>query len=145
MNYCLNREPNFFKNTKFAVDAFHFMHHTNCNATFNSAWISERDAKINSSLSEQKNLRISILAANFPKMSPRNAFTQLWYLVTRLNRYECRHFASFGTRVNRINGMIARFEEFCHSTLPVDQCPDEIISTVISDECESEWEDDICE
>lgn len=111
LTYCLNREPEFFKDTKFAVDAFHYAHHTNCNMTFNSILLSNVDPKIKSSLAEQKNLRISILTSNFPKMHPRNAFLILWYLVSRLNRYESNYFVTFGLKDSKLDILRRRIDQ----------------------------------
>lgn len=96
--YCLNNEPLFFRNTKFSIDAFHYHHHTNCNSSFNSLHITARDPALQASLTEQKNLRFAVLKATFAKMHPRNSLPMLYYLATRLNRYEWAHFVSYGSK-----------------------------------------------
>lgn len=96
--HCLNNEPMFFKNTKFAIDAFHYAHHTNCNPSFNSLKITARDPGLQASLTEQKNLRFAVLKSFFAKMHPRNSLPMLYFLATRLNRYEWLYFVSHGNK-----------------------------------------------
>ena len=52
--YCLNRNPNLFKDSVFLVDAFHYKSHTNCSHSYDSA-NSLCMAGLSSGLHEQKN------------------------------------------------------------------------------------------
>jgi hypothetical protein len=52
--YCLNRAPELFIDTKFLVDAFHYSGHTNCSHSFNSA-LHQSMFRISSVVHEQKN------------------------------------------------------------------------------------------
>lgn len=36
-------------------------------------------------------------------MHPRNAFLILWYLVSRLNRYESKYFVTFGQKNSKLD------------------------------------------
>ena len=52
--YCMNRAPHLFMDTKFFVDAFHYSGHTNCCRSFNS-FLHKSLYKISSVVHEQKN------------------------------------------------------------------------------------------
>jgi hypothetical protein len=52
--YCMNRAPHLFMNSKFLVDAFHYGGHTNCSYSFNSG-LHKSLYGISSVLHEQKN------------------------------------------------------------------------------------------
>ena len=52
--YCLNRAPELFIDTKFLVDAFHYKGHTNCSHSFNSG-MHQSMFRISSVVHEQKN------------------------------------------------------------------------------------------
>jgi hypothetical protein len=56
--YCLNRAPELFQDTKFLVDAFHFGGHTNCSSSFNSGMHRSLHG-FSSVLHEQKNALIA--------------------------------------------------------------------------------------
>ena len=72
--YILNREPWFFRFTRFFIDWFHFRGHTHCSDNYNSKFY---EFITNASMSEQKNAFLSSLKEHAPFM---NQFTLLWYL-----------------------------------------------------------------
>ena len=52
--YCVNREPDFFKNSVFVIDKFHYRNHTACSRSFNSC-LYPNAAVLNSQICEQFN------------------------------------------------------------------------------------------
>ena len=52
--FCLNREPTFFKNSRFLIDKFHFINHKACSRTFDSRLYPET-SRLNSQVCEQFN------------------------------------------------------------------------------------------
>lgn len=58
--YCLNREPAFFKHTQFAVDRFHWRGHVGCSAGYClDKYKSAQIENINSQVNEQANAGLS--------------------------------------------------------------------------------------
>ena len=71
MDYCMNRDPGFFRNTKFLVDRFHWKNHTGCSPALN---ISKHETfkKINSEANEQQNALLKKLKPQVSYMNPEN-------------------------------------------------------------------------
>ena len=84
-NFCLNREPEFFKNTRVLVDATHYAGHKKCNPGYNSKRY--RDIK-NSSLAEQKNRFLRLLETQALCMGQINFMRFVRHFVYRLNKRE---------------------------------------------------------
>lgn len=67
-NYCLNREPAFFKDTRFFVDGFHWYNHTACARSYDSKLI--EDMRLwNTQLAEQCNSALKIVKNSVTRMS----------------------------------------------------------------------------
>lgn len=129
--FCYNNEPQFFQNTRFAIDSFHYVNHKNCNTAFNSIHISERNSKLQFSLSEQKNLRFALLRPAFSKMHPRNSLPLLIYMRSRLNRYEWSHLITYGQKGTPLQSVKTRFklnQELIRSEDDVEDEDDELDS-----------------
>ncbi|XP_078658194.1 uncharacterized protein LOC144903683 [Branchiostoma floridae x Branchiostoma belcheri] len=73
--YCLNREPTFFRDTLFCVDRLHWINHTGCSAGYcmdsyhNHSSIDVQ--KINSQVNEQANAGLKRIKAQLAYMAPR--------------------------------------------------------------------------
>ena len=61
--FAANREPDFFRNTLFVVDKFHWPNHTSCSRSFNSRLYPQSNAA-NSQLAEQFNKTLKKLATS---------------------------------------------------------------------------------
>jgi hypothetical protein len=87
MEYCLNREPEFFKDTKFIIDAFHYKSHIGCNPSFNSNKFPKLlDDRI-TTWSENQNKKLKPIKARMMFMSLHRFCLYLIYQMTRLNSY----------------------------------------------------------
>lgn len=84
-NFFLNREPVFFKDTRFNVDASHYLGHSKCNPGYNSKRYN--DVK-NSALAEQKNRLLRLLETQAICMGQVNFIRFVRYFVYRLNQRE---------------------------------------------------------
>lgn len=98
--YCLNRDPNFFKITKFLVDRFHWSNHKGksvhcyqcilcmyhdfigCSRAYNIDYYPSLN-HLNTEVNEQANSSISMLKSQLSYMNKRNFFNHLklflWY------------------------------------------------------------------
>ena len=87
LQYVLNREPEFFKNTRFAVDAMHYREHKHCGPDFDSSLYA---AITNSPLAEQKNsvLRQLENVASYMSQTTFMYFMRHW--LHRMQRIEMR-------------------------------------------------------
>jgi hypothetical protein len=84
--YCMTREPNFFKNTKMAIDRFHASNHTSCSpAAFlqNYMAVDPRLAPINTSAAECGNSGIKRIRKSVSYMTQERAivFTKVFLSV----------------------------------------------------------------
>lgn len=71
--YCLNREPAFFKCTQFAVDRFHWRGHVGCSAGYClNKYESAEVERINSQVNEQANAGLQHIKAQLSYMSAEN-------------------------------------------------------------------------
>lgn len=84
MDYCLNREPEHFKNTCFLVDAMHYKNHTNCSCAFN---IKESGPykRFNSQLCEQKNAKLVTIRDSAAYMKQTNFIFLMRHVLYLLN------------------------------------------------------------
>jgi len=71
MSYALNRDPFFWKETRFFVDRFHWGNHTSCSASFNLRLIHEF-ARLNSQVTEQTNSSLGKLRTQLAYMTMEN-------------------------------------------------------------------------
>lgn len=86
-NYCLNREPLFFQNTRFLCDEPHWKGHKHCCPAYNSG----RYADIgNCSLAEQKNSFVRLLETQALFMGQLTYLRILRHFLYRLNQQEGR-------------------------------------------------------
>ncbi|KAH3799822.1 uncharacterized protein LOC127838876 isoform X1 [Dreissena polymorpha] len=69
--YCLNRDPVFFKHTQFKVDSLHFKNHTACGPAYELKRYPAY-AKFNSQVVEQANSRLQRLKASLSYMTQNN-------------------------------------------------------------------------
>ncbi|XP_070549105.1 uncharacterized protein [Ptychodera flava] len=72
--YCLNREPAFFKNTMFLVDRLHWCNHTGCSSGYNmNTYKTNSEIKnLNSQICEQTNAAVSRIKSQLAYMLPDN-------------------------------------------------------------------------
>ena len=71
--YCLNREPHFFENTRFAVDRFHWRGHIGCSKGYSlDAYSQKRIKGINSQVNEQANSGLQKIRGQLAYMSVEN-------------------------------------------------------------------------
>ncbi|XP_070550589.1 uncharacterized protein [Ptychodera flava] len=86
--YCLNREPAFFKNTMFLVDRLHWCNHTGCSSGYNMK--TYRDNKeiveLNSQICEQMNASISRIKSQLAYMLPDNFVFHAALFLSIINR-----------------------------------------------------------
>ena len=68
-DYCLNREPEFFKNTHFWHDIFHFINHT-CGINFKSGRVLGLEG-INSEICEQAKFLLAVCQVHFKSLVTR--------------------------------------------------------------------------
>ena len=66
-DYCLNREPYFFRNSKFLVDRFHWFNHAACARSYNLS-LYEQYAHVNSQVAEQWNSALKRIKATVGQM-----------------------------------------------------------------------------
>ncbi|XP_077992815.1 uncharacterized protein LOC144446848 [Glandiceps talaboti] len=68
--YCLNREPVFFKNTMFLVDRLHWCNHTGCSSGYNMKTYKTNIeiSNLNSQICEQTNATISRIKSQLAYM-----------------------------------------------------------------------------
>jgi hypothetical protein len=66
--YCLNRAPEFFKNTTFLVDRFHWFNHVGCASSYNLSLYTELE-DLNSQVAEQCNSALSKIKPLVSQMS----------------------------------------------------------------------------
>lgn len=83
-DYVLNRFPNYFKNTKFFVDGFHFNAHSNCAQTYDSGM--HKFMNVNTSLAEQKNSKLRHIKNTTPFMKARTFFSKIIYAIHKINK-----------------------------------------------------------
>ena len=71
--YCLNREPNFFANTLFVVDRFHWRGHVGCSSGYCLDTYKHMSLKeINSQVNEQANAGLQRIRGQLAYMTPQN-------------------------------------------------------------------------
>ena len=71
--YCLNREPQFFKGTRFAVDRFHWRGHVGCSKGYSlDAYIDRQVKGINSQINEQANSGLQRIKGQLAYMGVEN-------------------------------------------------------------------------
>ena len=71
--YCLNREPQFFSNTLFAVDRFHWRGHVGCSAGYSLDTYKNMSLReINSQVNEQANAGLQRIRGQLAYMTPEN-------------------------------------------------------------------------
>jgi hypothetical protein len=92
--YCLNREPDFFADTLFVIDAFHAKGHTKCApAAFLTTYsnIDPRLAHINSSAAECGNSGLSRIRKSVSYMSQERAIQYTKTFISIWNRLRIRN------------------------------------------------------
>ncbi|XP_077986107.1 uncharacterized protein LOC144440592 [Glandiceps talaboti] len=71
--YCLNREPEFFKHTIFLVDRLHWCNHTGCSSGYNMNVYKNSEVRtLNSQICEQTNAVIARIRSQLAYMLPDN-------------------------------------------------------------------------
>jgi hypothetical protein len=83
--YVLNREPEFFANTKFLVDSFHYKSHVNCNPSYNSGEYVLLMKKEIAHFAEIQNQKLTKMKKTVLFMLLRHFSLILIYFVARLN------------------------------------------------------------
>eukprot|EP00111_Clytia_hemisphaerica_P009034 TCONS_00026469-protein len=69
--YALNRDPIYFRSTKFLVDRFHWRNHTACSLGYNMKFYPFLE-NINSEVNEQENAKVKKLKSQLAYMTPDN-------------------------------------------------------------------------
>lgn len=82
--YCLNRAPEFFKDTRFVVDRFHWANHTACGYGYDMTLYCDLDTA-NSQVAEQQNSRLRQLADAAATMRQDTFMMNLRYYFACLN------------------------------------------------------------
>ncbi|CAG2234981.1 unnamed protein product [Mytilus edulis] len=81
-SYCLNRDPDFFKDTLFVVDNLHWGNHTSCSRVYEAKFHPEL-SKVNTQMVEQNNAKLRKLKSNLSYMNYDNFMSHLkfflWY------------------------------------------------------------------
>ena len=90
--YCLNREPAFFSNTKFLVDRFHWKGHIDCSTGYSlDAYKHSKFKEINSQVNEQANAGLQWIKGQLAYMSLDNfMFTLSLFLAVRTRIYKTK-------------------------------------------------------
>jgi hypothetical protein len=91
--YCMTREPEFFADTQFVIDAFHAQGHTKCtNAAFltNYCKVDPRLSYINSSAGECGNSGLARIRKSLSYMSQDHAFIYAKTFLSVWNRLQIR-------------------------------------------------------
>jgi hypothetical protein len=78
--YCLNRAPAFFRETRFVVDRFHWCNHTACSAAYNMSLYADI-THVNSELAEQVNSALQYIRPNIAAMTTRSAVMVLRFFL----------------------------------------------------------------
>ena len=87
MQYCLNREPHFFRSTLFAVDRFHWRGHVGCSAGYCLNSYKQLAIKeINSQVNEQANAGLQRIQGQLAYMTPENFMFTLKLFLSIKNK-----------------------------------------------------------
>lgn len=81
----MNREPEFFKNTKFLVDGLHYANHVNCNPAFDVRSYPDFDTII-TPMAENCNRRLRKIGCSPLFMNAKNFCTLLLWWIWCYNR-----------------------------------------------------------
>lgn len=85
--YCLNREPAFFSNTKFLVDRFHWKGHIGCSGGYSlDVYKHSKIREINSQVNEQANAGLQRIKGQLAYMSLDNFMLTLSLFVAVKNK-----------------------------------------------------------
>ena len=88
-SYCLNREPIFFKNTKFFVDRFHFKGHKGCSEGYSlNSYVTIDKQAINTQVNEQANAGIQKLKGHVSYMTVKNFMHTLTLYICGKNYFK---------------------------------------------------------
>lgn len=85
MQYCLNREPKWFKGTRFVIDHMHYNDHKHCPLDYDSYFCPSIK---NSSLAEQRNRIIRTLEHNCGYMTQLSFLVYFRHFVHRMNKWQ---------------------------------------------------------
>ena len=85
--YCLNREPHFFRSTLFAVDRFHWQGHVGCSAGYCLNGYKQMAIKdINSQVNEQANAGLQRIRGQLAYNTPENFMFTLKHFLSLKNK-----------------------------------------------------------
>ena len=84
-HFCLSREPEYFKNTRFLIDEMHFNDHKKCSPNYSTKLYPKVR---NSPLAEQKNSFLRLLASQSAYMSQITFLHYTRYFIHRLNKLQ---------------------------------------------------------
>ncbi|XP_065052628.1 uncharacterized protein LOC135681910 isoform X2 [Rhopilema esculentum] len=74
--YCLNRDPSYFRTCKFLVDRFHWKNHTGCAESYDVSRY-PRFEGINTQINEQRNSTLKVLKSQLSYMNKKNFINHL--------------------------------------------------------------------
>ena len=101
--YCLNREPLFFKNTRFYVDRFHWFNHTCCARSYNiDLYDDVLLDTLNTQVAEQWNAKLKTIKSSATKMSQELFMVSLRLFLDFWNEKKIKY-------VNAVNAQAARY------------------------------------
>eukprot|EP00736_Rhodelphis_marinus_P013988 Rmarinus@m.18561 len=83
-SYCLNREPERFKHTRFFIDDFHIRNHKRCSPAYEVKQHAEY-GDYATSFAEQVNSRLNRIVGSLSFMKQKNFLVSLRYFMYRLN------------------------------------------------------------
>ena len=85
--FCLNREPYYFRNTLFVVDRFHWRGHVGCSAGYClNSYTQMAIKEINSQVNEQANAGLQRIRGQLAYMTPENFMFTLTLFLTIKNK-----------------------------------------------------------
>jgi len=83
-DYCLNRQPDHFRNTLFLVDKFHWFGHTACSRTYNLTQYPAY-AGLNSQIAEQFNSALARIKCSVSQMTQRTFMFSVRFFLQMQN------------------------------------------------------------
>ncbi|XP_069105019.1 uncharacterized protein [Argopecten irradians] len=83
--YCLNRDPLFFKDTQFRVDALHFRNHKACGPSYELKGYPQHQS-LNSQVVEQSNARLQRIKSQLSYMTQNNFMSHCKFYLWAQNR-----------------------------------------------------------
>jgi hypothetical protein len=100
-DYCLNREPDFFKHTRFVVDRFHWRNHKSCARSYDMS-LYEDLLGLNSQIAEQCNSALRRVKASITQMRQQSFMFNVRLYLDEWNR----------RKIARLDAMLAYSQSY---------------------------------